>query len=517
VQIKKIWRLSLRHIPLLVLLLSICQCTRRSSTPLASKTFSVQLFQEPQQLNPQRLLSSSANYFFYNLLRGLYKIDSSNQAVSEGGLCHWIGSKKLRCHLHQRFWSDGTPVTPKDYIRAAQNLVDPKSAAPRAYLLSKLVNATEISQGHLPTSELGVRAADEQIIEFLFTEKDPNFLYTLASSALYPLHKNYLASSHDYRFFVGNGPYQIKSWKAGHKIELEANPHYPNYSPEKPRVEFYFVEDEMTAYRLYETKKLSFLRRAPTALQEQIQDRPDYHKIPMARFDYIGFAGALKDQLQLRQALIHSVDYDQLKKVLHTNGRPGCPSLPSELLDSIPCHSFNLDRAKQLLAKVPSQALASTYVFKFSKMGGEDIKKQVEFIQSQWKKHLSLNIEIQPTEQKIMTTELSLSPPDIFRRGVGLESPTCLEALLTFASEHTPAPLDLSQTPFMDYINLLKVTDAADQQKVICRQANQFLLDNAQIIPLGEMHFNVLADPHFRGWTLNSLNQLDLSQLTYSP
>ena len=102
----------------------------------------------------------------------------------------------------------------------------------------------------------------------------------------------------------------------------------------------------MTAYRLYLGHQLDFLRRVPSNLITHLKNRKDFYQIPMARFDYLGFGQELMKDHELRQALIHSIDYKTLKNLLKALGRPGCPSLPSDWMDQVPCYEFDPKKAK---------------------------------------------------------------------------------------------------------------------------------------------------------------------------
>lgn len=157
---------------------------------------------------------------------------------------------------------------------------------------------------------------------------------------------------------------------------------------------------------------------------------------------------------------------------------------------------------------------SSVYQLKVSQLGGNDIKKQAEFIQNQWKKHLGLNIQVQQVEQKVFLNELRQSPPDIFRKGVGLDLPTCLNALETFGQDSKQNFLKFKNKNYLSLLakmRQLKVQSSA--YKKLCQQAMDLLMDDYSLIPLGEMHFTMMAAPEFTGWTMNGLNQLDLSQV----
>lgn len=475
--------------------------------------FTLHLFQEPPHLDPTSLRSSSASYFFHNMLRGLYRYDSEKGLVEEGGHCHWQSELQLICKIQNQFWQTGESVTADDYVRTFQKLVDPKSASPRSDLLENLINGKAVTQGQLDPKQLGVKASSPQTLQFDFANKDPEFLYKLTSSALLPTHQSGIVTREQYKQFIGNGPYQIKEWKFGKEMNLTPNPHFKKGHPKRPNVRFYFIDDEMTAYRLYLSQKLSFLRRIPSNLITALQNRPDFYQIPMARFDYYGFGERLTKEDNLRKALLHGIDYVKLQKLLHALGRPGCPSIPKVWMDRSPCYSYDLKLAKSYLSKVDPKLLNQSYSLKISQTGGADIKKQAEFIQNQWKEHLGFKVEISQMEDKVFINELKSRPPDIFRKGVGLDVPTCLNALETFSSQGRQNFIHLNLPKYESKLAAMAEEKSPARYRTLCRQAVEMLIDSSVILPMGEMHFSLLASPKFKGWSLNMMNQLDLSQL----
>lgn len=499
----------MKHTLLLALFLTLSCCHKKSSSPEA---FSLHLFQEPLHLDPARLRGSSASYFFYNTLRGLYRFDAKRGLIPEGGNCLWQNSKQLICSISQ-YWSDGSIVTVDDYLRSFKHLFDPKTASPRADILASVKNVKKIIQGELKPSALSIKKVSSTKMIFTFERPDPEFLFKLSSTALLPIHKDHQFHKKNFNEFITNGPYQIDSWIPGQEMLLKPNPLYKKGHPQRPLVRFYFIDDEMTAYRLYQSKKLSFLRRIPSKMIGKVKMNSDFFQIPMARFDYIGFGKELQKNQNLRKALIHSINYEKLKSLLHALGRPGCPSLPKSWIDAPPCYDYNTELAQKYFKQAGIQKNQSPYKIKVSQLGGNDIKQQAEFLQHQWKEAFSLNTEIQQVEQKIFLNELRHSPPDIFRKGVGLDRPTCLNALETFAQDSKQNFISWNNQEYTKIMNKMSQTNKPDLYKKLCRKAIKVLMDQAMIIPLGEMHFSILASPKFTGWTLNSMNQLDLSQL----
>lgn len=491
-----------------LLLLGACTPKAKDTSP-----FSLSLFQEPSHLEPLRSRSSNASYFFFNTLRGLYRYDSVKGLVEEGGSCDWKTELQLVCTIKNQYWQNGEPVVAQDYIRSFIKLIDPSMGSPRGDMLENLINGKEIAKGQVAPTLLGVKALSPAMLQFDFTTPDSEFLYKLSSTALYPTHKSNVTEIKQYQQFIGNGPYKIRDWKFGKELNLVPNPHYQKGFIERPDVKIYFIEDEMTAYRLYLSQKLSFLRRVPSNLITALDTRPDFYQIAMARFDYYGFGGQLAKEENLRKALLHSIDYVKLQKLLHALGRPGCPSIPAAWMTSSPCYSYNLDLAKNHLKLVDPKILQKTFQLKFSQLGGADNKKQAEFIQNQWKEHLGVKVELAQVEDKVFIDELKSRPPDIFRKGVGLDLPTCLNALQTFSSQGSQ---NFIHWDLADYENILKQMGqekSPAKTRALCSDGIAKLIESAAILPMGEIHFSLLASPKFKGWSLNMMNQLDLSQL----
>ena len=501
----------MKHILCLSLILMLISCTKAEKS--SSNSFSFHLFHEPLNLDPARSRASSANYFFYNTLRGLYKIDENNKLVNEGGKCEWIDSKKLVCEIMDQFWSNGEKVTSKDYQKSFLRIIDPNIASPRAHLLMSLKNADKIISGLLPPDQLGFSIQSENKFILNFREEDREFIYKLSSTALYPLHKDSPYETSDYKKFLSNGPYQLETWESGKKITLTPNPYYKKGHPLRPKLNMHFVDDDKTAFRLYQKGVLNFLRRVPTQLFDQVKNSKDLIKVPMLRFDYIGFGKEILQNKIIRKTLTQSIDYKALKNILKSEGDIGCPSIPRNWYNQQKCHTKKIFTSPKEINEALKNLSAKNLNFKVSHLGGPDILKQAEFIQNQWKQNLNFKMNVQQVEQKIFLSELRTEPPAVFRKGVALDRPTCLSALETFAADSKQNFLNLDDKKYSKIINLMQKATTEDQYRDFCQQGINYLMDNFLIIPLGEMYFGMLADKQYQGWTINGMNQLDLAGL----
>lgn len=478
--------------------------------------FSFHLLNEPAEIDPQRASNASGSYLLPNLFRGLFRYDARAGLVAEMAKKCERKDLSLTCHLKpQARWSDGKRIEAVDFIRAFQFLIDPKNKNAQADLLFSIRNARKIWEGQLPPGDLGVHTLSPDEIRFEFAESDLEFEHKLALPAMTPRRME-----NGYRWsqassLITNGPYVIREWNQGHQIRLKANKYYDT----KPRPEavVYFIDSDSTALRLYEAGKLSLLRRLVTTEIPRFKGRADFFQIPMARFDYIGFGPALANQPQLREALIESVDFANFQKIFDALGTPGCPSLPARWMDKVPCEKMNLSRARRLLSPQTRKKVRPHLQLAFSQLGGDDISRAAEWFQGQWTKNLNLKIPIVSFEQGTYLQKLKSSPPAIFRKGVGLNRPTCRAALEIFTSDSPENFIALRDPEYDRLVTRLGLSEDASEKRRLCREALEKLLAHKRIIPLGEIHFSVLADPRFKGWQINELNLLDLTDLTFSP
>lgn len=479
--------------------------------------FRLHLSSEPSSLDPHQQKSSASSYLLQNLYRNIFTYDNDKGLVPDlGEGCKREGPLVLVCKLKKGLqWSDGTPLNSEDFIKAYHRVLNPKASTPRADLLFKIKNAPAIYKGQKKPDSLGISAPNSTTLRFEFEEKDPDFEYNLASFLLAPV-KNTLKPGQKASELVVNGPYKISEWIAGQKIQLVSNSKYTfGKTAKRPLVEFLFINEDSVALQLYEKNELSLLRRLPSLYIPKFKTRADFHWIPVVRFDYIGFGPTLRDSPKLREALALSLNYKELQKIFSSEGVPGCPGIPASWTTEELCYKFDPKNAKDLWTaeKNPPQNLKLLY----SALGGEDHRRATEWMQSQWDKNLGVKVQVLVRENKVFLSELQQVTPALFRKGVAPDRPTCLATLETFADWSPENYIQLRDPAYQDLLKKLSETSSGAEQKKLCTQGVRFLMDRHLLIPMGAIHFAVMAKPKFVGWRVNSMNQLDLASLEFKP
>ena len=496
--------------PIAVLLIVSC------SQAVGMENFKFHLGSEPKSLDPAQVsLSDSVGYFYQNIYQGLY-LYQQKKLVPLGSKTCQLHKLTLTCELNPLFkWSDGKVVQASEYVTAFRHLISYKSKNPIIRILKNLKNASRVFAGELTEANLGVKALGPLRLQFEFDKADPEFLYKLTSPLTAPIRSDQFPKEEDASKLLVTGPYQIETWTKRKRILLTENPNYIFFKKNKPKVEIFFVDDDQTALLLYESHTLNFLKTLPTALISEYKGHSDFMQIPMARFDYIGFSEDMRSQPGLTEALALSLDYEELRKMFFALGVPGCSSLPDNYMSESVCIKYDLEKAKKIFAGLPKNVREKRYHLAFSNYDRDDVSRGMQWMAEQWKTHLGLQVELDKLESGVFTAKLKDSTPDIFRKSVIVDRPTCLSAIENFSDHGSEAFLKIKSEKIEHVISQMSSPQTKKKQQKLCSEALHELIDNFLLIGLGKIHFTILISPQFKNWELNELNGLDLSRLEF--
>lgn len=221
-----------------------------------SRPLRLNLSREPATMDPRKASDLATSCFTYFLYEGLTRT-LPNQ-VGALGIARKVykeeNGKRYRFLLRHACWSDGQPVTAYDFERSWKELLDPSFFCPNIHLFHPIKGAIEAKAGKLPIEEVGIYAVNDHEFVVELENPTPYFLELVSFCAFFPYR-----SQNEGQLIV-NGPYQLKEHLRGEEILLEKNSLY--WDEESVRLKEIlctFIEDEMTAFILYEKGSIDFL------------------------------------------------------------------------------------------------------------------------------------------------------------------------------------------------------------------------------------------------------------------
>ena len=193
------------------------------------------------QLDPQRV-SDGEDIAGQNLLEGLVTPDVAGTGVVPATADRWTASKDGRIYtFHIRSgarWSDGTPVTARDFEWSYRRLLTPSTSALDRLNGSSsyqddlgIENAVDFQLGKVTAwSGVGVKALDDSHLRIVLDEPNAYFLREMAHPSMVALpEKNVKRFPYSWQtpaHWVGNGPFVMTSWTPGTRMVLAPNEQY---------------------------------------------------------------------------------------------------------------------------------------------------------------------------------------------------------------------------------------------------------------------------------------------------
>ena len=218
-------------------------------------------------------------------------------------------------------WSDGRPVTAHDYAYGFRATVDPATASPTAFRLSIVKNATAVTRGEMPVSELGVTAVDDYTLRITLEAPASWFLVSL-STVGWAL-PQWAREQHGPDWtnpenIVVNGPYKLASRVPNDVYVLEKNPNYydaTNVQIEK--INMIIVPSQATALAMYENGELDTVMVPPADLDRVRRDpmlSNEFDSVPrlITQMYWFNVGRPPFDDVLVRKAFAAAIDKETL-------------------------------------------------------------------------------------------------------------------------------------------------------------------------------------------------------------
>ncbi|MEB8671143.1 peptide ABC transporter substrate-binding protein [Bacillus cereus] len=364
-----------------------------------------------------------------NVMEGLYRLDKDNKAtpgVAESYKKSDDGKKYTFTLNKNAKWSNGDPVTAKDFVFAWKRAVDKNTAAEYAYIMFDLKNAKAINDGKAPLDTLGVKAVDDYTLEVELENPVPYFVELTSFGTFYPLNEKFVKEKGE-KFGLEadttlyNGPFTLTDWKHEEGWKLKKNAQYwDNKTVKLDEINFNVVKDSGTRVNLYESGQID--RAGLTSeMVDKYKSNPDFYtqKTPSTFFLRLnqkrgGQDTVLKNK-DLRLAIAKAYDKKGLTNVILNDGStPADYLVPKEFAKSPDGKDFrkengdilktDVKKAKEHWEKAKKELGKEQVTIELLNYDSDNAKKVGEFLKGELEKNLpglTVNLKNQPFKQKL--------------------------------------------------------------------------------------------------------------------
>ncbi|MGG3446716.1 peptide ABC transporter substrate-binding protein [Bacillus nitratireducens] len=364
-----------------------------------------------------------------NTMEGLYRLDKDNKpipAAAESSTKSEDGKKYTFTLNKNAKWSNGDPVTAKDFVFAWKRAVDKNTAAEYAYIMFDLKNAKAINDGKAPLDTLGVKAVDDYTLEVELENPVPYFVELTSFGTFYPLNEKFVKEKGEKYGLESdttlyNGPFTLTDWKHEEGWKLKKNAQYwDNKTVKLEEINFNVVKDSGTRVNLYESGQIDRAALA-SEMVDKYKSNPDFftQKTPSTYFLRLNQKRGGQDTVlkskDLRLAIAMAYDKKGLTNVILNDGStPADYLVPKEFAKSPDGKDFrkengdilktDVKKAKEHWEKAKKELGKEQVTVELLNYDSDNAKKVGEFLKGELEKNLpglTVNLKNQPFKQKL--------------------------------------------------------------------------------------------------------------------
>ena len=418
--------------------------TQPAAQPSGPQEISVNALQgEPDNLDPNRSSFSTEGAVIRQVFEPLLTFDKDLKPVPAAASGYDVSQdgKTYTFHLKQGAkWSDGQPVTAKDFVYSYKRILDPNIAAEYASFFADagIVGAADYNGGKGSADNVGIKAVDDNTLEIQVESPVGYFPNLVALWVVPPLREDIIqkagdAWAQDPSTYIGNGPFKMSEWVHQDHITLVPNPNYSGTAPKLQKVTFLMVTNGEADYAAYRNNERDWTL-VPDADVQAVRGDSELSKQSVEYTELTTFwlimnnAKKPLDNPSVRKALSKAIDRSAMIRDVGAGvGKPATsmipPGMPGYQADLGKDIDFDANGAKQLLSDAgfsdPSQF--PQMHFRFATTSANQAR--AEFIQAQLKQNLGINIVLDSMESKAYQAAFKDKDFDLAFGGWGADYP----------------------------------------------------------------------------------------------
>lgn len=400
---------------------------------VSSSDLKVMLETPVMSLDPQQATDGTSFEVMANYTDGLTQMDDSGAAVAAVAESWETSDDGLTWTFHLRKdakWSNGTPVTAKDFVFGWQRAVDPDVASEYAYMLSdigQIKNAAEIIDGTKDKSELGVTAVDDNTLQVELNAPVSYFLSLMYFPTFYPVNEEFFNTCPDTygtspETTLSNGAFVLDSYEpAATEIHLTKNADYYDADNIKlAGIDYQVIQDSQQSLLSYQSGDLDMTLLNGDQV-DQVKDDPAFKAVGAGYLWYVTPNISAVPELandNIRKALTFAIDRTAIcEDVLKDGSKPTYTAVPMDFAAGPDGSDFSADQTKFQDVCADDTAKAAEYWQKGldelgitsltldMKVDADDAPQKVATVlQEQWQTALpglTVTLTVEPKKQRV--------------------------------------------------------------------------------------------------------------------
>lgn len=485
---------------------------------------------EPETLDPQLCVNSNGGNIIDNIFEGLMR-DTHGKIVPAMAESYKISKDQLTYtfKLRDAKWSDGKPVTARDFEYAWKRAVDPKiGGGYYGFQLFYIKGATEFAKGTGKREDVAVKAVDDRTLVVTLTAPTPYFLSLTAFITACPVRQDIVEKdpegwANKPETCVTNGPFKLGEIKMGDRVVLVKNPNYWNAAKVKlQKVDCLLLADATVALTAYENNEIHVVDEVPTQEIARLKKTdPNFTIEDRLGTGYYIFNVNKKpvDNPKVRRALSLAIDRKAIvENVLKAGQKPAVGFIPygmkdtsgKEFRDVIGNYGGDPNRAmvpeaKKLLAEAGYPNGKGFPEIEILFRTSASYKGIAEAIQEMWRKNLNINVRLSNQESGVFSSSRRAGNYVVAQASWAADFVDPMTFLDLFTSYSGNNYTQWKSKEYDGLIEKTKLQKAGPARDKLMRDAEKVLIENSIIMPIFHMSDPNLIRSNTKGVEVTTL------------
>ena len=481
----------------------------------AKKVVNLAVGGDPETLDVGKMSGQPEGVIAFQIFEGLWMPAQATGPPTYGvAESHTVGEDGKTWTIKLRKdakWSNGDPVTAKDFEFAWKRVCTPGFDADYAEFMDFIVGArdyrTKVTEDW---ATVGIKVPDPYTIVVTLTNPTPFFAELLAFYTFFPVHQATVEKHGDewtrVENIVSNGPYKLGEYKHQQYLLLDQNRNYHSKGDLKiDETKVFVFKDNNAMLNAFKEGKIDVMAGGIPAGKIPVwRGKSDFRLDPLLGTYYyrvhVNGNAALKKK-EVRQALALAIDRDSLAN----NTMKGLYLPAKGMVPAMDGHTptidlkFDPDMARELLAKAGYPEgkgfPETTLLFNTD----ENHKQLAERIQDMWKRELGVEIKLENKEWKTYLGDIDKLNYQIARAGwIGdYNDPTTFLGIFTTGNGNNDT--GWGNETFDGYINGAYAEVDPGKRAEMLRKAEELLIEEAPVIPIMFYQQATLINPRLVG------------------
>ncbi len=499
------------------------------------------LASDPKTIDPGLNGASDGGDVISNTFEGLVRERSGeifpgiakNWDISEDG-------KTITFHLRDSKWSDGSPLTAKDFVYGWKRAMDPATASEYGWIwhYTNVVNAEKANNGECSLDEVGISAPDDKTFVVQLSSPTDYFVSLMAFYHFMPVKESSVVApgaedgmwAKTPELAVSNGAFKLTSYKVGDGLTLEKNAHY--WAAGKVGIDVInvkFIDSASTAYTAYQAGEFDFLSNIavpPTEVPKLIAENPEFYVFPLLGTYYYNFNMDLplfKDP-KVRRALTLAIDRQKIVEIMAKGNVPAAGFIPPGFLDNegrdffetagsygIPMDGSGVEEAKKLMAEAGFPGGKGFPSFTLMYNTSENHQLVAEMVQEMWKTNLGISCTLENQEWAVFQDTRKAGDYEVARGGWLTDFMDPMGMLAIFEKENSYNDPNYDN-PEYDALMAKASSSVGAPHFEALYAAQDILMRELPIVPVYHYTNYFLSSPKLKGWDRSVLGAIDFTR-----